>query len=336
MIKRIISLFVVFMLVLSVLGGCASGSRKETASQSAGYNAVAPAEKMKADGVAADTAVEAAAAEEPKMAEGENGATAITGSGVASESINNAILAQRKVIRNANITVEVEDFDVTYGKINSFILGIGYISESNISTDRVYVESVLKPVKRGVIVIRVDKDKFEKVLNDVKGLGEVLNESTGSEDVTHKYYDIESRLRLLKYEEGRLEEYLKKLDDPDKIFKTESRLTDIRHEIEGLTGTLRKLDDLVELSTITLNINEKVPGGGQPPKPAGYGQRLLDNLKDSTRGVISFCGEMFMLVVQAIPVLLLLGVIIIIVLAIYRRIGKNVLPKKDKDKDSQI
>ena len=53
------------------------------------------------------------------------------------------------------------------------------------------------------------------------------------------------------------EEIFEKVEDPDIIFKTEKQLTEIRHEIETLTGTLNKLNDLVELSTITINMDEK-------------------------------------------------------------------------------
>ena len=230
----------------------------------------------------------------------------------------------------------MDNFDIAYGKINSFILGIGFVAQSNVNTEKVYVNGEQKLIKRGVIVIRVQKDRFEKVLNDVKGLGTIYGEDMGTDDVTAQYYDIESRLRLLRYEESRLEEYLKKLDDPDKIFKTQSRLTDIRHEIEGLTVNLRRLSDLVELSTITINMNEKHPGiGTEPPKPLGYGDRLLKNLMDSIKGVVNFCGELLIFIIQALPVLILMGLFVLLALFIYKKIAKNAgRPSVPKDKDS--
>jgi hypothetical protein len=156
----------------------------------------------------------------------------------------------------------------------------------------------------------------------------------GTEDVTERFFDIESRLRLLKYEEGRLEEYLHKQTNPDIIFKTESRLTDIRHEIEGLTGTLRKLSDLVELSTITINMNEKVPGSDVPVKEKGYGERLLDNFIDSVKGVVKFLGEFIIILAQALPILILMFLFVLVVLLVYRKISK-MTAARNKDNNRQ-
>jgi tRNA(Ile)-lysidine synthase TilS/MesJ len=110
-----------------------------------------------------------------------------------------------------------DDFDAAYGKISSLILGIGFVQETNINTDRVYIDNVLKLVKNGTIVLRVDRSKFDKVLNGLKEIGAVTNWSIQGEDVTEKYYDTESRLKLLRLEEERVIEYLKKITDPDKI-----------------------------------------------------------------------------------------------------------------------
>ena len=119
-----------------------------------------------------------------------------------------------------------------------------------------------------------------------------------SDDVTDKFFDIESRLRLLKYEESRLEEYLKKITDPDTIFKTEARLMEIRHEIESLTGNLNKLSNLVQLSTITINMSEKIPAG---EKAGSYWQRLASGFTESFKGVVGFCAESLIVVVAALP-----------------------------------
>jgi hypothetical protein len=334
--KRVFSLMVAIILVTVLIAGCRAGSGT---AKSKSYD-TAPQEAPAAEAIAPK---EDAALSPNTSAGGGDGspgegteATAITGSGVVSQNISNAILSQRKIIQKANVTIEVDDFDAAYGKINTFILGVGYIQESNINTEKVYTEDGFKLYKNGVIVIRVDKDKFQKVLSDLKGLGTVFNESMGTDDVTERYFDVESRLRLLKYEESRLEDYLKTLEDPDKIFRTESRLTDIRHEIEGLTVNLRKLSSLVELSTITINMSEKIPDKDQSEllKSKTYGGRLLGNFLNSVKGVVNFCGELLIIVVQVLPILVLIGLFVMLIIYIYRKVskayGKNII-KKDKD-----
>ncbi|HEX9060046.1 MAG TPA: DUF4349 domain-containing protein [Clostridia bacterium] len=221
-------------------------------------------------------------------------------------SFQNAILAQRKVIRNANLSIEVPDFDKAYSRIKTIIKVFGYVQESNIKKDKAEVNGAEKLITSGTIVIRVNKDKFDDVMTDIKGVGTLLEESSKGDDVTDKFFDTESRLRLLKYEESRLEDYLKKISDPDVIFKTESRLTDIRHEIESLTGTLQKWSDLVELSTITISIYEK----GQVPKvDNSYFSRLSGTFLGSLAGVGRFFAELILVLAGALPALVIIGIL---------------------------
>lgn len=318
--KRVLCFIAVLVLILSVFTACSAKMDKSSSPSenvAAGYANDSGVFEGGADGDAAATEAKS------EMEAPEMDANAITGSGTNEQSVINAVLAERKVIKNANVTIEVEKFDEAYSRLNSILLGIGFIERSDINTDKIYVKSEVKLVKSGVIVVRVDKNEFDKVFNNVKGLGVTTRESSGTEDVTSKYLDVESRLRLLRYEEGRLEEYLKKLDDPDKIFKTQSRLTDIRHEIESFTVTLRKLNDLVDLSTITINMNEKRPIDENPPAKKTYGERLLGNFLDSFKGVIVFCGELIIIVFQVLPILVVMGFFVFIAIIIYKKALKR-------------
>ena len=335
--KRFIGLLLVVIFTLSVFAGCgASKSDKSTAnystvsagqaavmdSYSGGNEAKAPEETR-----AASANSTAAMGEQP---ESDGAVDSIAGGGNTSQNVSNAILSERKVIRSANVTIEVENFDEAYAKIDAMILAIGFIQSTNINSEKYFVDDKQKLLRRGTIIIRVDRAMFDKVLNNIKGIGEVLNWSINGEDVTDKFFDTESRLRLLRIEEGKLEEYLKRLNDLDQIFKTESRLTDIRYQIEGLTGNLKKMSDLVELSTIAISMNEKRPGSNEPVKPKTYGQKLLDNFLDSMKGVAGFVGELIIVLVAAIPVLVLLGVFILIAILIYRKIpGRGASGRKE-------
>jgi len=330
MFKRIIGLLFAVVIAASVLTACGAKSAQATSTRmdravEAQAPPVAPA------GQAANDAKPKQ--EEAKASFGSNAAketpagvsysvSSNDGTGSSGQPLQNAILAQRKLIRNANVTVEVEDFDIAYGKIKSLIEGFGFIQETNIRTDKIHADAGDKLVRKGIIVIRVDKDKFESILLGVKGLGLLIEENIKGDDVTEQYFDIESRLKLLRYEESRIMQYLEKLTDPDTIFKTESRLTDIRHEIESLTGTLKKWDDLVQLSTITINMNEKIPQAAAIASGTYWG-RLSQGFSSSFRGVVNFCGDLVIFLVKALPVLVLLAVFALIILAICRRIARK-------------
>ena len=344
MAKRYIGITLAIVILLSVFTGCASANKS---SSSATEQAAPPTASVGKTSVSSDvsgenssnygsqnivrtdgslvdeaTAVQAAAgaSETPKK---DYGVDSLAGTGSTLENVSNAILAERKIIRSANLTIEVENFDEAVANINSVILGIGIVQESNISTERIYIDNELKLLKHGTIVLRVYKEKFDSVISNLKGIGTVLNETINGQDVTDQYVDIESRIRILKLEQSKLEAYLAKLDDLDQIFKTESRLTEIRQEIESLTGNLNKMSSLVELSTITIMMNEKRPDSDAKAKPVTYGQKLLNNLKRSFEGVVTFMGEVLIVIVSAIPVLLLLGLLVLLVVSIVRRIARK-------------
>ena len=338
MFKKFFGISLAVILMISTIAGC--GASKSKNSTSADYIMAPAAQEMDmqkgdyngavdafgANGQRVEATVEAEAAEEPAQPNAIALADSLAGAGSSIDNMSSAILNERKIIRSANLTIEVENFDEAYNNINSIILGIGIVQESNISTERIYIEEKLKLIKSGTILLRVNKDKFDSVVNSLKGIGDVYNQAINGQDVTDRFVDTESRLRLLKLEQGRLEAYLMKLEDLEKIFRTESRLTEIRQEIESLTGNLNKMSSLVELSTITITMNEKRPDSINPLKPLTYGQKLIDNLKSSLEGVLTFLGELLIFVVAAIPVLLLLGLFLLLGVFIYKRI-----PKKQKE-----
>lgn len=344
--KKILSMLMVLIIVSSMLTGCGGAKKSATATQSImpgvsnstvgeGRSSGATSEGLSSQtaGVAKDVATTTANAT--------NGKTSADSSAIVSSSstslVNlsaNSILNQRKVIRNANVSVEVEDFEVSYGKIKSMISAFGYVQESTIKRDKVVVGNETKYVTRGVIIIRVDKDRFDSVLSDVKGLGLLLDENIKSDDVTDKFFDLESQLRLLKYEQSRLEEYLLKATDPDTIFKTESRLTGIRQEIERLTGTLQKWNDLVELSTITINMGEKRPDAAQDEKNP-YWKQLINNFTDSISGTFSFLGDVLLFLAAALPALVLLAIIFVLFRWIYRKYLKNLIASRRTSKKNE-
>lgn len=243
------------------------------------------------------------------------------------DTFSNAILSQRKVIRNADVSITVKDFDKSYSQLKLLINPIGYIQDSSIKKNNYDENSIYTS---GTITVRIDKDTFDKFLGNLEGLGELTDLNISSEDVTDKYFDIESRLRLIKYEEKRLEEYLLKITDPDTIFKTERRLTEIRHEIESLTGTINKWDNLIKLSTIVIHMSEKPKEKPKPEEP--YLTKLKNAFSDTINGTIKFLGELLIVLIRILPVLLYLAIIALICIFIYRKATKK-KNKSNKTKD---
>lgn len=338
MYRKIIGILTAIVLIATVFSACGrssstSATAPQVASDSASKNSASRfggvagstnfefSEDRGANGAAGMDAASAEAESAPALAETPREADSLAGRSGTTINVTNAVLAERKMIWTASLNLEVENFDNALNNIQSILTGIGFVSNTNINTNDVYVDGKLKTVKNGTLVIRVDKAQFQPVINKLRGIGDVSNETTNGQDVTDQFVDIESRLRLLKLEQEKLEAYLAKTEDLDTIFKLETRITDIRYEIESLTGNLNKLSSLVELATINVSMNEKYPGSEK--KPVTFGQELLNSLKDSLKSVVEFLGDFLIFIVAALPVLVVIGLFVLLGIFIYRRVPKK-------------
>lgn len=341
--KKIFLAFMALAVLLGTVTGCAL--RKNTAAP------VLPTEKTAsgkydgnvgiqfAENVAADIPADygsknvmphAAVAEEQGIV-GTGFANTSTAASSAGTSLD--ILAQRKVIRNANVSLEVDDFYTAYGNLQAMITGIGYISESNIHRDYYTYENERRSRITGEITIRVDAKHFDNILNDVKGLGEVIDDRIYSTDVTDQYFDTEGRLKVLKIEYEYLEEYMRSLKEPDDIFKTRTRMTELQTEIERLTGTLNKWNNLVELSTIYVRMTEKYPEEVLRKQENTYWIRVRNAFERSITGVVESLGNLLILIIEAIPTLVILVLAGWICYIAARRIRRNINRRSAEKKE---
>ncbi|MGE4284354.1 MAG: DUF4349 domain-containing protein, partial [Clostridia bacterium] len=103
----------------------------------------------------------------------------------------------------------------------------------------------------------------------------------------------------------------KKSNDLNTMLQLEKRITEITYEIERLKGSLRKWDNLVEFSTITIELHEKVPENLRT-KSNGYGERLLDALMDSFEDTIRALGNLVIGIIRLLPTLTILGLLFLI------------------------
>lgn len=316
--RKTLSVVLAIFFILTAVAGCSSTVRNEmaieTTTGSTNKNSMDAPGSYK-DGTNS-SAPESSSGEFNKgslqAGTGDESHTGITGTGYSGSNANTKtsldILAHRKIIRNANISLGVDDFYKEYGNIQSMISGIGYVQEIN--TGRQYYNYKDERNSRivGNIVIRVDARQFDNILNGIKGLGEITEDRIYTTDITDQFFDTEGRLKILRVEYDFLEEYMISLKDPDSIFKTRMRMTDLLTEIERLSGTLNKWSDLVELSTIYIQMTEKYPED-MGKNVNTYWDRLKNSVKNSLTGIVDALGDLVIFVIEAIPTLVVLAII---------------------------
>jgi anti-sigma factor RsiW len=161
-------------------------------------------------------------------------------------------VANRKLIRNATVELEIVSFDNAVQKITAFANEEhGYVATSD-------SEKQANGKLRGQIVVKVLPENLDRLLQKIRGLGELKNQTLGTEDVTKAYFDTDARLKNAHVMEQRLIEMLKtKTGKVSDLLQVEKELGRVREEIEKLQGELKYWDSQVQFATVTISLAEK-------------------------------------------------------------------------------
>jgi hypothetical protein len=209
---------------------------------------------------------------------------------------------ERKIIRNAEITMEVTSTTDTQHKVTS-------IAEANggfVVTSEAKQRENVDPAQRTLdikLVVRVPSTRFGVTFDEIKKLASNMpQENVSGQDVTEEFIDLEARIKTQKALELQFLEIMRQANKVADALEVQRQIADVRTDIEKLEGRKRFLENRASLSTITVNI--------QTPKPAiavtvpGFGQNLRDAVSDSV-GIASELVLFFTrFVILMIPILI--------------------------------
>jgi hypothetical protein len=161
-------------------------------------------------------------------------------------------LTNRKLIRNATVELEIVSFDNAVQKITAF---------ANEEHDYVATTDSEKQANgklRGQVVVKVLPANLDRFLQKIRSLGELKNQTLGTEDVTKAYFNTDARLKNAHVMEQRLIDMLKtKTGKVSDLLQVEKELGRVREEIEKMQGELKYWDSQVQFATVTISLAEK-------------------------------------------------------------------------------
>src|SRR5205823_11300792 len=174
------------------------------------------------------------------------------GYGTSSETATTSSSMNRKLIRSAEVEVEIASFDDAIQKITALTNEErGYVATTS-------SEKQANGKLKGKVVVKVLPENLDRFLQKIRGLGELKNQTLGTEDVTKAYFDTESRLKNARVMEQRLIDMLKKKsDDINDLLQVEKELGRVREQIEQMQGELKFWDSQVQFATVTISLAEK-------------------------------------------------------------------------------
>jgi Domain of unknown function (DUF4349) len=255
--------------VVVVLGGVACSAANLTAPA-----ATAPAGMASAlSGKAAPQAVPAAApvvlapgAPVPAAStDAVRSAAAPANSGAAASTVAETTAAQsldRMVIRTAQLTVEVANMEQALAQARQIASrGGGIVSASNTHIEKVNDQDRMV----ADLTLQVRSDAADAAMSDLRALGKVTTEASGSQDVTEEYVDLGSNLRNLQASESAILKLMDKATQIQDVLQLQRELTNVRGQIERIQGRKTYLERRSDMATITLSL--RLPPVDASPAP---------------------------------------------------------------------
>jgi hypothetical protein len=231
-------------LALAALAGCAAGSQPpaERAVSSPSTPAAPQGGGDASSGQFDMKAVSLERTEDPAAPQGPNPAP-----------------VERKIIRNATLTLEVEQPGKAQQRIASLAESRGgyVVTSESVRHDGTKGTAAYEVV---TVELRVPAAQFDAALADIRAAGgSVTAQKITGKDVTEEYIDLEARLRTQRALEAQLLEIMKRAQEVEDAVSVQRELTNVRTEIERVEGRRRFLENQSSLSTISVTL--------QPPAP---------------------------------------------------------------------
>ena len=212
------------------------------------------------DGSTASEALPTAAAAPPPAGQGEVDE-------VAANSPGNLPGQQtgRMIIKNADIKLQVEDTDAAIDRATQMIGDVGgYIISSRVW----YQDYSGSNYKYATIAIGVPVDQFENTMRRLRALAlRVLDENASGQDVTSEFVDLQSQLDNLEATRDRIRSFLEDAKTVEESLQINKELTDIEGQIDQVKGRMNYLTGRSSYSTITINLEPKLPELTPTPTP---------------------------------------------------------------------
>jgi len=204
------------------------------------------------------------------------------------------------VIRTASLRIVAKDFTNVRPAVEAVVSQAGgFIDQMTVTGDNATAREL-----RGRL--RVPGDRLAAVLANLRQIGQVVEDTQGSEDVTDQIVDLEARLASARATEQRLTELLRtrtgKLSD---VLEVERELTRVRLDIERLDAEKTNVGRRVAYATIDISIAEERKAG--LVGPLSLATRIRIAAADGLESALESVAVAVLLLLRAGPTLTLWG-----------------------------
>lgn len=233
------------------------------------------------------------------VAPDEKNTETLTGAAGESPKVSTKSSYNRKVIKSGNMEIQTEAFGETVEGLTNCVISLGgYIENSSIQGSSFYNRN--SNSRTATLTVRIPQAQFDNFINHGSEFGNVSYLSCNSEDITSVYIDTEIRLKTLKARYERLLDLLEKSGTLKELFELEQEISNVTYEIESLSGTLSHYDALVDMGTITIQVQEvreiKIEEANK-----GFGKEIQEAFNNSIEGLVELVKGIILLMITILP-----------------------------------
>ena len=215
---------------------------------------------------------------------------------------NAPVTIDRKIIRNAELSLEAESPESSQQKITAIVESKGgFVVESQATS------SDVKTTEHDIVrmTVRVPAEKFNETLGEIrKSATRVIVENVKGQDVTEEFIDIEARLKAERALEAQFIEIMKRATSVQDALNVQRQLADVRGEIEKIEGRKRFLENQSSLSTIKIQLQTPTVFAASS---TGFFYRLGQSFSTGFDFALNFVLGLVTFVVAIIPFAVIIG-----------------------------
>ena len=198
-----------------------------------------------------------------------------------------------KIIKTADVTLEVRDVTGSVDSLKALAIAQGgYLSSTNIQKN--YTNQLT-----GTVSIRIPQDRFDNAIAGVKALGTVKSISTSGQDVTEEYVDLQAQKTSYTNQLAQYNVIMKQSTKVEDIIKVQEQIDRVQTELDRLSGRLNYLNNRIDISTITVYLQEPEPVGGQT------GHDFIAAINEGIAGLFGMIDAIIILLLTLLPLIIL-------------------------------
>ena len=154
----------------------------------------------------------------------------------------------RDIVYTATVAVEVDDVAAATRRAMTAVATAGGLLFGQ--------HTVTDPEPRTELTFKVPPAGFQGTLDALEGLGTLVDQTVGADDVTATVVDLQSQIATMEVSVERLRTFLAGATDVPTVAALEGELRNRETDLERLRGQLRTVQAQVALATITLTITQ--------------------------------------------------------------------------------